>query len=294
MGMLRHWAVFLFCAGWLAAAPAADDEAAVEADDPAAARRADWITGGAVGLVGAYGAVAWWSGDLSSEFRVRREGWFGQDTYAGGADKLGHGFSTYLGTRLLVRAYQEVGLGQARSVERAAIVSLATLMGVEVLDGFSKRFRFSPEDAVMNLSGVGLAWLLEAYPELDRKLDFRVLYRRSDEARANGIRDPIEDTSGQTYLMAVKGAGFDALAQVPAARYLELVIGYGTRGYRPGLAGIAPSRHFYAGVGVNLAELLDLAVFEARQPRSRTQRFTHGVLEYLQLPGTVALHDDPL
>lgn len=288
--MAKLWAVFLLAALGLAAAPAAADEA----EDPAAEQRADWITTAAVGLVGTYGAIAWWSGDLSSKFRVGREGWFGQDTYAGGADKLGHGFSTYLGTRLLVQAYQEVGLGEARSVERAAIVSLATLMGVEVLDGFTERFRFSPEDAVMNLSGVGLAWLLETYPGLDRKLDFRVLYRRSNEARANGIHDPIEDTSGQTYLMAVKGAGFDALAKVPAARYLELVLGYGTRGYRPGLAGVAPSRHFYAGIGVNLAELLDLAVFEPRQPRSPTQRVSHGILEYLQVPGTVALHDDQM
>lgn len=292
MSMARLQAVLLLSAAWLAAAPAAADPAAAE--DPAAERRADWITAGTVGLVGAYGAIAWWSGDLSTKFRVRREGWFSQDTDAGGADKLGHGFSTYLGTRLLVRAYQEVGLGAERSIERAAVVSLATLMGVEVLDGFSKRFRFSPEDAAMNLSGVGLAWLLETHPELDRKLDFRVLYRRSNEARATGIHDPIEDYSGQTYLLAVKGAGFDALAKVPAARYLELVMGYGTRGYRPGLAGVEPSRHFYAGVGVNLAELLDLAVFEARQPRSRTQRVTHGILEYLQVPGTVALHDDQL
>ena len=259
--------------------------------DPAVEQRAYWVTAGAVGLVGAYGATAWWAGDLGPKFRVRREGWFGADTYAGGADKLGHGFSTYLGTRLLVRAYQATGLSEQRSVERAAVASMATLMGVEIIDGFSKRFRFSPEDAVMNLSGVGLAWLLERYPEFDRKLDFRVMYRRSDEARAGGISDPIEDTSGQSYLFAIKGAGFDALAGIPLLRYLELIVAYGSRGYRPGLVGKPPSRHFYAGIGINLAELMGVAVFEPKQSPDRVQRVAEGVLEFFQLPGTALLHD---
>lgn len=262
-----------------------------QASDPEVERRARRVTVGAVSLVGLYGAAAWWSGDLSSNFRVRSEGWFGRDTYAGGADKLGHGFSTYLGTRLFVRAYEAVGLPQEEAIDRAALATLATLMGVEVLDGFSKRFRFSPEDAVMNLSGVGLAWLLERHPELDRKLDFRLLYRRSAEAKAGGVWDPIEDTSGQTYLMAIKGAGFDSLAQVPGARYFEVLLGYGSRGYRPGAPGIPTSRHFYAGIGINLAELLGVTVFDRGVPPSRSQRLINGVLEYLQVPGTTLLHD---
>lgn len=269
--------------------PAAPE--AERAAEREATRRARWITTGAVGGLALYGVAAWWQGDLSSNFRVSHEGWFGQETYAGGADKLGHAYSTYLGTRLLTRAYASAGLSETKALQRAAVVSLATLMSAELIDGFSKKFRFGPEDALMNATGVGIAWLMESNPALDRLLDLRVRYRRSPEARQSGTYDPVADYSGQTYLLALKASGVPSLATVPGLRYFELVAGYGTRGYRPSVPGSQPSRHSYLGVSLNVAELLDLAIFERRGPPGLGQRLTNGVLEYLQVPGTAALHD---
>lgn len=261
-----------------------DAETTADAD-----RRAAWITAAGVGTVALYGGAAWWRNELSGNFRVGHEGWFGQDTYAGGADKLGHGFSTYLGTRLMARAYEEAGQDPATALRHAVAVTAGTLMAVEVLDGFSKRYRFSPEDAVMNLLGVGLGWTMERNPELDRLLDVRVHYRRSEEARRAQVRDPIADYSGQTYLLVFKAAGVPALVEVPGMRYLELSAGYGSRGYRPELPGAEPRRYNYLGISINLAEVLKSTVFDEAPPASRSARMAAGTLEYLQLPGTAAL-----
>jgi len=58
----------------------------------------------ALGVV-LYGATNWWE-DSSGEFRVRNEGWFEADSPNGGADKLGHGYSAYVSTRLLTKGFQ--------------------------------------------------------------------------------------------------------------------------------------------------------------------------------------------
>ncbi|MEK7744210.1 MAG: hypothetical protein AAB578_07445, partial [Elusimicrobiota bacterium] len=43
---------------------------------------------GGIGItVGIYGANGWWEDGFSGAFRTTDEGWFGQNTYAGGADK---------------------------------------------------------------------------------------------------------------------------------------------------------------------------------------------------------------
>ena len=261
-----------------------DSDTAAEAE-----RRADWITAASVGAVALYGGAAWWRNELSGDFRVAHEGWFGQDTYAGGVDKLGHGFSSYLGTRLLTRAYVAAGQDDDSALRRAAAVTAGTLMAVEVLDGFSKRYRFSPEDGVMNLLGVGLGWAMERNPQLDRLIDLRVRYRRSDEARQTRTRDPVADYSGQTYLLVFKAAGVPGLADVPGMRHLELSAGYGSRGYRPEVPGAEPRRYNYVGIGINIDEMLKATVFRDTPPASRGARIATGTLEYLQLPGTVAL-----
>jgi hypothetical protein len=163
------------------------------------------------------------------------------------------------------------------------------MTGVEVVDGFSRKFRFSLEDAVANAAGAAFAVLVEKDPRLDALLDFRLLYWRSDDARRLGEADPIADYSGQTFLLAVKADGVPWLREVPVARYLELQVGYNTRGYEPndGVK-IDPHRRIYYGVGINLSRLLSDTVFRGDLKGGKIQRGTDTVLEFLQVPGTAA------
>lgn len=256
-------------------------------------RRNALLIGGGALAIGAYGLSNWWQDGFTGRFRAQNEGWFGQNTAQGGADKFGHAYATYVGVRLLARGFEEVGNAPRDALELATWSALATFTAVEVADAFSRRFRFSREDAIMNFAGAGLAWLLETRPELDRLIDFRLQYRPSADARHVNQVDPISDHSGQTYLLAAKASGVPALRQHGLLRYLEFAVGFGSRGYDPDLAG-SRSRHAYVGVSLNLTEVLRATVFRNATTPGPGQRVTEGALEIIQIPGTAVLVDHRL
>lgn len=252
--------------------------------DAAVARRnRNVILGGAL-AIGLYGSSNWWQDGLTGDFRTVNEGWFGRDTNAGGTDKLGHAFSTYAATRLLAQCFEELGNSPDDALWLGAATSFGTLLTVELVDGFSKKFRFSKEDVIMNAIGTGLGILFEKNRKLDDLLDFRLMYWPSSDARRLNQVDPAGDYSGQTYLLVAKASGVPALRQIEPLKYFELAVGYGARGYEPE-NGTERSRHLYLGVSLNLAELFDATLFRNSR-NSRAQRITNTVLEYVQVPGT--------
>ncbi len=250
------------------------------------------LAGGAATALLWYGSAHWWNNSMSWDFRTVDEGWFGQNTYTGGADKVGHMYSTYVGTRLLTRAFEWAGHDSQTAAWLAAATAWGSMLAVEIGDGFSAHYRFSKEDLIMNTLGTGLGLLLEKNPELDAVLDYRLMYLPSSDARRASQIDPIDDHSGQTYLLALKAGGVPSLRRIEPLRYFELALGYGTRGYEPNL-GEERSRHVYYGISLNVAELLGVTAFKDSRG-SRMQRVTNGVLEVLQIPGTAALADHKL
>lgn len=253
------------------------------------------IWGGA-GTVLAYGAAVWWKDGRSSHFRTSSEGWFGQDTYAGGADKLGHAYSTYTGTRLLASAFEWAGNDRDDAVAMSAATVFGTLLAVETLDGFSKRYKFSKEDLIMNAVGTGLGLLFEKNKGLDDLLDFRLHYWPSGDAKRLNQVGPVGDYSGQTYLLVAKATGIPLLRNHDVLRYFELAAGYGSRGFEPNDGAPAPdrSRHVYFGISLNISEILRNTAFRDSAEKSRSQRVTDTVLEYVQVPGTAVLADHRL
>jgi len=256
--------------------------------------RTNNIIASTVWIVGFYGSKYWWKDGLTSDFHVIDEGWFGENTYAGGADKLGHVYTAYVGTRLLTKAFVWAGNTPDAALGLSTKTILGTMLGIEILDGFSKAFSFSKEDAIADLVGATLGYHLEKNPELDKLLDFRVHYWPSEEAKSLGEYDPIEDSSGQTYILALKAKGIPFLRKYALARYLELAIGYGSRGYQPGNGSFERSRHLYFGISLNMSEVLSRTVFRNNQTPGRMQRITDTTLKYIQLPGTVLGADHKL
>ncbi len=94
------------------------------------------ISGFALGTA-LYGATAWWD-DSSSEFRVRHEGWFEEDTPNGGADKLGHAYSFYVSTRLMKNGFEWAGHKPKKAALLAGITSATLSVGSEIMDGFTE------------------------------------------------------------------------------------------------------------------------------------------------------------
>lgn len=250
------------------------------------------IWGGA-GTVLAYGATIWWKEGSSGHFRTVNEGWFGQDTYTGGADKLGHAYSSYAGTRLLARAFEWAGNDRDDAIVLSAATVFGTLLAVETLDGFSERYKFSKEDLIMNAVGTGLGLLFEKNKPLDDLLDFRLHYWPSGDAKRLNQVGPIGDYSGQTYLLVAKATGIPQLRSHDVLRYFELAAGYGSRGFEPNDGAPAPnrSRHVYFGISLNISEILRNTAFRDSAEKTRSQRVTETVLEYVQVPGTAVLAD---
>lgn len=250
------------------------------------------IVGGSAAIA-AYGRTHWWKDGFDGRFKTANEGWFGQDAYTGGADKAGHAYFTYLSGRLLARAFEWAGNDAEHARNLGVWTSLGTMTAVELIDAYSRRWSFSREDALMNVAGAGLAYLIEQKPELDRLIDFRLQYKPSADARHLNRFDPAGDHSGQTYLFVAKASGVPRLQNHPMLRYLELAAGYGSRGYEPDLHG-ERSRHVYFGISLNLSEVLRQTAYRGNVEPSRTQRFTETVFEYFQVPGTAALSDHRL
>jgi len=248
------------------------------------------LIGGIAFTVGIYGLNNWWEDGFSGSFRTIDEGWFAEDTYAGGADKVGHAFFTYTGARLLTRGFEALGNDPRHALRLGVWTSLGVMTAVEVVDGFSKKFRFSMEDAVANAVGAAFAVLVEKYPRIDALLDFRLLYQKSEDAKRVGETDPLADYSGQTFLLAAKADGVPRLREAPVVRYLELLVGYNTRGYEPNDGTMNdPHRRIYYGIGINLSRLLSDTVFRGDFKGGKIQRGTDTVLEYLEVPWTAAL-----
>lgn len=242
------------------------------------------IIGAGSALVGYYGLQQWWEDGFAGQFRTEKEGWFGQGTDYGGADKLGHGFFAYTTARLMSGAFAAVGNPAGRARQLGAWSALGVMMGVEILDGYSKKYRFSGEDALMNLAGVGMAYAMETHPSLDRLLDIRLLYRPSP---GSGF-EPGGDYSGQTYLLILKASGLQRWQSHAVVRYLELAVGYGSRGFGE-TPPQDPHRNVYVGLSLNVSEVLAGTVYRNRYGRSATQRATDLFLEFAQIPGTVVL-----
>lgn len=123
-----------------------------------AAKELKWELGGLTGGILYLGLKEWDWG--SSSFKFNDEGWFGMNRGSGGADKLGHLYSTYLMDEFLTdRLYQKTGNLKDAAL-KGAIFSGGLMLLVETFDGVSSDHGFSYEDLMI---GVMVFHILIAY-----------------------------------------------------------------------------------------------------------------------------------
>ncbi len=217
------------------------------------------------GVIVAWGLLKWDYGSRPVHFRS--EGWFGQDTPEGGADKLGHLYTGYLLARGMASLYRDWGLDPDRAAREAALTSVLVTTVMEVGDGFSP-YGISGEDLLMNVAGAWAGEVLARNPALRERIDLRIEYQFNSDTS-----DFTTDYEHARHLVVLKLGGFDALRDTPL-RWLELQGGYYARGYSDPLA--LDRRTAYAGLGLSLPLLL------RRAGQERTATF----LQFYQPPGT--------
>lgn len=231
------------------------------------------LNGGSWAVIMGYG-IAEWDYNKSS-FHFKNEGWFGRDTSYAGLDKLSHAWSCYVMSHLFSYLYQKWDYTEKEANLYGTLSSFGVNAVMEVADGFSPSQGFSYEDTIMNLLGCGFGYIRAEYPDLARKIDFRLEYTPKFDSEDLKIGTRYER---HKYLIVAKADGFDFIEN-PYLRYLELQLGYSAHGYDH-YEKTGPDerhRHLYAGVGINVSKILQKYVNTT-------------VLDYVQLPYTSIQH----
>ena len=230
-------------------------------------RKMLYTTTASVAAIGLWGLATWDYG--SSGFNTGDEGWFEEDSKYGGADKFGHFWATYAFSDALTGLYKSWGYESGKASNYGALSAFLVQFAMELGDGTSETQGFSWEDVVMNGVGALTSILMEKYPELDRKIDFRVEYIFNVE-----VNNIFDDYSNQYYSMVLKLDGFDYIEN-SFLKYLEFSAGYYTRGYDTDE--VSKERALYAGISLNFSR------FFYQNDWNKTGKF----LEYMDIPYTV-------
>jgi hypothetical protein len=223
---------------------------------------------GAMAAIAAYGILKWDYGEET--FNVADEGWFERESKYGGADKLGHFWSSYALSHFISWVYREWGYTDSEANFYGVLSNLGIQTFMEVADGFSSQ-GFSYEDLIMNIVGSGAAYIWGRYPNLARKIDLRMEYTPDFSTDDSSFSTNYEN---QKFLIALKADGFDAIKN-PYLKYLEFHVGYYARGYDD-YSRRGPDdrrRYVFVGLGFNVSRLLQIFV-------------PTRVLDYIQIPYT--------
>jgi hypothetical protein len=268
----------------------------------AAPRRRDHRLASAAALGGLYlgfstwAYFAWYRNQPSlGNFEWGLDGYFGRNTYAGGADKVGHAWANLVLARASSGVLRWGGWDRTTAAILGSSLAWSLFLFVEVRDGYY--YRFSPGDAVFNTAGALLAAAFEIHPRLDELFDFRVAYAPSPEylglwrgeyhgSKKGNSLNIAEDYSGQTYVAALHLGALPWPASTPrAARtaldHLDLAVAFETRRYKPdAVPGTVPTQELYLGIALNLQHVLD------RTTRGRPRTIGRAIVEHLVPPYT--------
>jgi hypothetical protein len=227
------------------------------------------LNAGSVAAILGYGLLKWDYG--KSSFSFKNEGWFERDTKYGGADKVGHLWTGYMLSHLYSYVYRKWGYIDQEPNLYGSLSSLGVNTFMELADGFSPSQGFSYEDMIMNTLGCGAGYIWGKYPNLARKIDFRIEYTPEFNSHDFGIATNYER---QRFLITLKANGFDAIKN-RYLQYLEFHMGYYARGYKDYEEGGPDHRRrkIYVGLGFNVSNLVQKYVKTT-------------VFDYIQIPYT--------
>ncbi len=221
------------------------------------------VVGGTYAAAATYTYFSWYGRSENSDtLTFRDEGFFGYDTYAGGADRLGHAWCNYVLTRGIGGV---LGWGgHSKAVSLATSTSLA--FGFFLFDRAERRVRAAVwlllGDLLFNAGGNAFAVGAELLPELDDFMAFRLSYWPSKsfvrQLNAGGALNVAEDYSGQAFLVSYHLSSIQALREGLAwPQFADLTVGYRALHYEPSSASRARTQELFRGLSLNLQQVID-------------------------------------
>ncbi|HEY1434377.1 MAG TPA: DUF2279 domain-containing protein [Thermoanaerobaculia bacterium] len=194
----------------------------------------------------------------NQKFHFTNEGFFGQNTYAGGADKASHFVSYFIVAKLLSGVYEELGMPTDRARVAGAIVSTFAGFITELGDGRGK-YGFSYEDLVFDTLGAATQLAIAHYG-LGDLVGFSAGLIPAPPKVCCPYGGFGMDYSEVIYSGNLKLAGLGARTRLDPgpARFLLLSLTYSSKGY-PFSNPDVRERQIGMFVGINFVEILRAA-----------------------------------
>jgi uncharacterized protein YfiM (DUF2279 family) len=213
--------------------------------------KAVWIAAVSALAIGGSAANAYQEQPRFS-WHYTHEGWFGQDTYAGGADKASHIVSFYAVARMMKEAYRTFGMSEDSAILLASGASLAAGVATEIGDGTNK-YGFSWEDVAADAIGAAAGYAIMKTKSEDL-VGFRAGIVPAPEVVYGGLG---KDYSAEIYAADLKIAGLGRRLKFNPglARFFLFSMTYGSKGY-PYSEPDVRQRQIGIEVGINFREVL--------------------------------------
>ena len=165
-----------------------------------------------------------------------------------GVDKLGHATTAYYISRIGYESYKWAGLRENQSAWFGGLLGFAYLLNIEILDGFSSGWGFSPGDFTANTLGcflfVGqqLAWHEQRFFLKYSYHPTEYPQYRPDLLGSNFIQNLFKDYNGQTFWLSGNIYSFlPRSSRFP--KWLNVAVGYGAEG----MIGAGSNPEYYNG-----------------------------------------------
>ena len=154
-------------------------------------------------------------------------------------DKVGHTYSAYTESRASMEAWRWAGLPRKKRIWIGGLSGVAYQSIIEVLDGFSSQYGFSPGDFASNIIGSGM-FIAQEFAWDDQRIKLKFSFHRKNyggpdlDKRADAIYGSteierfIKDYNAQSYWLSANIKSFFPDTKLP--RWLSFSFGYGAEG----------------------------------------------------------------
>lgn len=186
-------------------------------------------------------------------------------------DKVGHALTSYQLARYGYQSLCWAGLNPSKATWIGGGFSLLMMTSIEVFDGFSSEWGFSPGDMVANLGGTGL-FITQHLLWNEQRVALKFSYAPSDYAPyrpellgGGGLESMLKDYNGQTIWLSVNPSSFSH-GDRKLLPWLSIALGYGANGMTGGdfnpaqQSEFAPAsferyRQYYLSLDVDLSKI---------------------------------------
>lgn len=206
-------------------------------------------------------------------------------------DKCGHAITAYYISRIGYATYRWSGVKEKQAAWFGGLLGFAYMLNIEILDGFSSEWGFSPGDLTANTLGsmifVGqqLAWHEQRFSLKYSFHQTKYAQYRPDLLGDNLVQNMIKDYNGHSYWISGNISSF-LPEHTRFPKWLNIAVGYGAEGMTGAFSNTAGHngqpvpeyrryRKFFLSVDVDLTRI---------PTKSKVLRGIFTVLSFIKIP----------